>query len=185
MAASPAWAICPNNAANRRRSIERTNSASDGNLAHLGNVSGVADGENGFALDMYREIRGDEGNVLFSPWSIYSALAMTYEGARGKTADEMHSVMHFTSNDSIRRQSFASLYGRFNGRSGYVLSTANALWVQKDYPLLSEYASIVDRYYHGKAVNVDFMGSPENSRQTINSWVEEKTNDKIKRSHSP
>lgn len=141
----------------------------------------ATDANNRFALDLYSQIGSEKSNVFFSPWSIYSALSMIYEGARGRTADEMQSVMHLPENDSIRRQSFAALYDKFNSaNAGYTLSNANALWVQKDYSLLRDYTSVVDEYYHGKAENVDFKGATEDARQTINSWVEDRTNDRIK-----
>ena len=156
----------------------------------LGSMSGmgkaeVASGEKGFALDMYSELRGNEGNIFISPWSIYSALAMTYEGARGQTESEMRSVMHLSGNNSTRRQSFAALYDRLNINSGYNLSTANALWVQNGFPLLGEYTDLINRFYHGKAENIDLAGSPERSAWIINSWVAEKTGYKIKDLISP
>jgi len=145
-----------------------------------GDVSGAADGNNRFALDYYSKTKDSGGNVFFSPWSISSALAMTYEGARGKTADEMASVMHFQTDSDLRRSSFSSLYDSFNSKdAGYVLSTANALWVQKDYQLLKDYTGTVETYYRGAASNVDY-GNTEEARQTINAWVEDKTNSKIK-----
>jgi len=65
---------------------------------------------------------------------------MAREGARGKTALEMQQVMHFPENDSLRKQSFAEGYDKFNSKNaGYTLSTANALWVEKDYPLLGNF----------------------------------------------
>ncbi len=144
-----------------------------------GDVSGAVDGNNHFALDYYSKIKDLGGNVFFSPCSIESALAMTYEGARGTTADEMASVMHFQTDNDTRRNSFSALYDRFNSKdSGYVLSTANALWVQKDYQLLDGYTGTVETYYHGKASNVDY-GNPEEARSTINSWVADNTNNKI------
>jgi serpin B len=125
---------------------------------------------------MYREVAGRDENVFFSPWSLNSALAMTYEGARGKTADEMRSVLHFSGNDSLRRRSFSSLDRRINANdSGYVLSTANALWVDDGFPLEGAYEDVVFAYYRGKAANLDFKGAPDDARQTINRWVEEKT----------
>jgi len=58
--------------------------------------------------------------------------------------------------------------------------TGNALWVQKDFSFLEDYMSRVENYYGGKASNVDFKKETEKSRQTINSFIEEQTNDKIK-----
>ncbi len=57
----------------------------------------VVEANNQFALDLYSALAGEnpEGNLFFSPWSISSALAITYEGARGSTADEIRSVFHF------------------------------------------------------------------------------------------
>jgi serpin B len=110
---------------------------------------------------MFSQISGgQQGNVFFSPWSIYSAIAMTHEGARGDTALEMQHVVHFPENDSLRKQSFAEGYDKFNSKdAGYTLSTANAIWVEKDYPLFSNFTSVIDSYYHGSAKNVDFIGA--------------------------
>ena len=109
------------------------------------------------------------------------ALAMTYEGARGKTAEEMRYVLHFSGNESTRRQSFSSFYQRINANeSRYILSSANALWVDNDFSLLDGYADLVDRIYHAKVMNLDLKGACEDVRKTINSWVEQKTSHKIK-----
>ncbi|MEM7817093.1 MAG: serpin family protein, partial [Candidatus Aenigmatarchaeota archaeon] len=62
----------------------------------------------------------------------------------------------------------------------YELKTGNAIWVQKDYPILEEYKNIVENYYGAKAADVDFIKETEKSRQTINAFIEEQTNKKIK-----
>ncbi|MDD4653110.1 MAG: serpin family protein, partial [Methanothrix sp.] len=59
------------------------------------NISDLSAGNNKFALDLFSELGGKNENVLFSPWSIYSALAMANEGARGNTTEEMRRVLHF------------------------------------------------------------------------------------------
>ncbi len=56
----------------------------------------------------------------------------------------------------------------------------NALWLKKDYPFLKDYINVVEKYYRGKATNVDFVKETEKSRQTINSFIEEQINNKIK-----
>lgn len=147
---------------------------------HLTDIEPAAIASNRFALDMYRELERD-GNLFFSPWSLNTALAMTYEGARGKTADEMRSVLHLSGDESARRQSFSSLDQRINGNeSGYVLSTANALWVDNNFSLLDGYRDLVDRSYHARVTNLDFVGASDESRKIINTWVEQKTSQKIK-----
>lgn len=146
----------------------------------------VVEGNNWFALDIYLKLSEEKGNVFLSPWSIYSAMAMTYEGARGKTADEMQSVMHFLKNDSMRRQSFSLLHEWLNMEdTGCKLCNANALWVQIDYSLLDKYTEIIKRYYHGDAKNLDFASATEEACRIIDSWVEDKTDNKIVNFISP
>ena len=50
-------------------------------------------GNTAFAMDLYQQLRGESGNLFYSPYSISLALAMTYAGARGQTAAQMAEVM--------------------------------------------------------------------------------------------
>jgi serpin B len=137
---------------------------------------------NNFALKLYKNMVAQNGdkNVFFSPYSISTALAMTYEGANGETAEEIAMVFGFDREASIRRPAMARLYNLLNKTdSQYTLSTANALWVQQNYTLLPEYTDTVSRYYVGNASNVDFINNTEESREMINDWVAERTNEKI------
>jgi len=147
----------------------------------ISDTSAVVDANNEFALDLYRELKDSEENIFYSPWSLSTALAMTYEGARSRTADEMQEVLHIPEDDENRRGSFKKIQDEIN-REGkdYELYTANALWPQKDYPFLESYMNVIRTYYDGEVTNLDYITETEKSRQTINSWVEDKTKDKIK-----
>ena len=144
-------------------------------------IQKVVSANNQFAFDLYSELdKSEQGNVFYSPYSISAALAMTYEGAKGQTADEMKSVFHFPESN-ILRPNFAAIYNKINkGNNAYELRTGNALWAQYDYQFLEDYTSRVEKYYGGKVANLDFKQETEKSRQTINSFIEEQTNDKIK-----
>ncbi len=144
-------------------------------------IQEVVNANNKFAFELYSELdKAENGNMFYSPYSISAALAMTYEGAKGQTADEMKSVFHFPES-SILRPNFAAIYNEINKKDKpYKLNTGNALWVQQDYPFLEDYISRVEKYYGGKAANLDFIRETEKSRQTINTFIEEQTNDKIK-----
>ena len=144
-------------------------------------IQEVVNANNKFTFDLYSELKKSEsGNIFYSPYSIFAALAMTYEGAKGQTADEMKSVFHFPEISTLR-PSFAAIYNDINeGTKDYELRTGNALWVQQNYPLLEDYTSRVEKYYGGKTANLDFARETEKSRQTINSFIEEQTNNKIK-----
>jgi len=153
----------------------------DDSTATDSGVMSTIQANNQFAIEFYQKINEAGKNLFFSPWSLESALTMTYEGVRGKTADEMQSVLHFPKDQNIRMPSFARLYNLINLEDkDYMLRTANALWAQKGYNFLEEYLSGVEQYYGGKTTNLDFVQETEKSRQTINTWVEEQTNDRIK-----
>ena len=55
----------------------------------------TVDASNRFAFELYERYSAGNGNILFSPYSISTALSMVYEGAGGETADEIEDVFHF------------------------------------------------------------------------------------------
>lgn len=143
-------------------------------------VDDVVNASNQFAIDLYKQYSSSDENIFFSPYSISTALAMTYEGAEGKTADEIKGVFHFPER-SILRTGSDGIYQQLNsGEKEYTLSTANALWAERTYQFLDSYLDVVNTYYHGEVTNLDFINNPESSRITINKWVEEQTREKIK-----
>ena len=141
----------------------------------------TAEANNQFAVDLYARAAVKAGNVFFSPYSLSTALGMVYEGARGVTADEMRSVLHFSMDDAARRADTTAMMTRMNAPDkAFELTTANALWVQKDYILEKSFLEIARSVYSGEARDMDFKVDAENSRITINGWVEKQTKDRIK-----
>jgi serpin B len=144
-------------------------------------VEKVSSASNQFAFDFYHQIKTEnaEKNIFYSPYSIFSALAIAYEGAEGKTAEEMEKVFSFPQKETLQK-GFFGLVQKINKKGKkYDLNTANALWVQKDYELMEEYETAAKNFYAGKVENLDFIKSSEKSRKTINQFVSEKTNKKI------
>ena len=142
-------------------------------------VKSVSAANNQFALELYSALKEGE-NIFFSPYSIFTALAMAYEGADTETAQEIQSVFHFPKDDNGRRQAFAAIHKQLNeNKAGCEIKTANSLWVQNDYPFLKSYLDIIKKYYAGEAANVDFKRKTEEARKKINDWTKEKTNGKI------
>jgi len=161
-----------------------------------GNESAIiTNGNNEFALNLYSqiknlsEVKNSEGNMFFSPYSISTALAMTYTGARGNTAAEMATVLNLpelSGKNLYTPNQIAAAFGNLQKQlqadketSGYQLNVANALWGQKGYPFLPGFIDINKKYFESGLTELDFAKSEE-ARKTINTWVEEKTNDKIK-----
>jgi serpin B len=140
-------------------------------------------GNNAFALDLYAILKKEKGNLFFSPYSISSALAITYGGARGDTAEEMAKALHFVLGPERTHLAFAELdkvFDEIQKRGQVQLHIANSLWPRKDYPLLSEYLTLTKRYYGVSITPLDYAKATEESRKIINKWVEDKTKDKIK-----
>lgn len=142
----------------------------------------IVQGNNRFCFNLYRNLTETEtGNIFYSPFSITMAMAMVFEGAKGWVQGEMQEVFKFPIDNKTRQESFLSLYKHLNKKNAkYKLNIANALWIQKDYPILQTYLKTIQKYYDGYARNVDFIMEAEKTRQIINKWVEEKTNQKIK-----
>ena len=138
-------------------------------------------GNNQFAIELYKQLtQGKNSNFFISPYSISSALAMTYAGAKGKTAEEMANVLHFAPNQLNQDYKMLADHFKTLNRKGLELKIANALWGEKTQRFLPDYLRLSQQYYQSKLENLDFGKQPEQSRLIINKWVEGKTNKKIK-----
>ena len=127
----------------------------------------AACGNNCFALQLYQKLQGEKGNLFFSPYSISTALAMTYAGARGRTQEQMAQALCFpTSKEVVQKlveareplapedfaRAFSEIIKDLNARGGkgtYELRVANALWGQQDFEFLSSFAKLVEDQYGG------------------------------------
>ena len=136
-----------------------------------------------FALDLYRTLSQEEGNLFFSPYSISTALAMTYAGARGETETQMKGTLCFTLPQSVLHSAFrgldTDLIQRASDIEGVQLSIANALWGQIGYPFLSDFRDTLAESYDAPLRLTDFVDAPEEARMDINDWVSHATNGKI------
>jgi serine protease inhibitor len=145
----------------------------------------TVEGNNAFAIDLYARLKAEKGNLFFSPYSVSTALAMTYAGARGNTETQMADVLHFELDQERLHPAFGALVARLNARGkedAYQLSVANALWGQKGYRFLRDFLELTEKVYGGAFREVDFSTpeAREAARRTINAWVAKETQDKIK-----
>lgn len=145
-------------------------------------TAAVVAGNTRFAVDLYRRLRTAEGNFFFSPYSISTALAMTYAGAGGTTRQQMGATLHFMPEQQTLHPAFSAIQSQLKGKpekGSIELSIANSLWIEKNFSLLQTFTSLTNRYYEAALKRVDFTHDTEKSRLTINAWVEEKTKNKI------
>lgn len=144
-------------------------------------VSTLVESLNDFSFNFYNQIgTSEDGNVFFSPYSIFTALSMAYEGAKGNTSAQMKDVLNILQNDSAMLGSFGRIYNLLNqNQDGYTISTANAFWAHEDYEFLQNYLHLLQNFYMAEANELDFGNNVE-AAETINNWIEEQTHDKIK-----
>ena len=153
-------------------------------MVYSSNPQDLAEANNKFAFKLFQELQTtNDNNLFYSPFSISTALAMTYGGARGTTAIQMSKTMEFLVGDQFHSD-YKNLLNSLSEvtKGGIILNIANSLWAQKDFKFLPSYFTLVKSNYNSEIKNVDFQNNlkRENSRKEINSWVEQKTNDKIK-----
>jgi len=161
---------------------ETSPQVSDSDMAEL------SDGNTEFAFDLYQALRSEEGNLFYSPYSISVALAMTYAGARGETAQQMAETLHFSLPQDRLHPAFnlldLELAARGEGAEGkddegFRLNVVNAIWGQEDYAFLDEFLDVLAENYGAGLRLMDFVNAAEQSRIAINQWVSDRTEGRI------
>jgi serpin B len=158
----------------------------------------AATATNEIGVDLYRKLATGDANLCLSPYSIETALAMTFAGADGKTRDEMASVLHFSSIDETLHASFGTLQHQMRGMSEkstkavaesgelggpkelIALSIANRLFAQKGYDFRENFFALVKERYGAPLELVDFAKNAPDATQQINTWVLEQTRQRIR-----
>ncbi|MBI3301776.1 MAG: serpin family protein [Deltaproteobacteria bacterium] len=157
--------------------------AEESTIKDTADMTVVVQGNTAFALSLYSQLRSQAGNLFFSPLSLSLALAMTYAGARGQTAEQMAATLHLPSDQQRLHSALAALSKDLldgGEHRGYQLHIANALWYQQGYRLHEEFLRTAKAHYSAGLNGVDFRTAAEEARRTINAWVEQQTKDKIK-----
>jgi serpin B len=138
---------------------------------------------NALACDLYGRLRSTPGNLICSPLSVSAAMGLTYAGAAGTTRDEMRGALHLPADDARAYEGYRTLFAdldRSAAAGGAHWTLANRLWVQKDFALLPGYLRTTRESFDSEAGELDFRRDPEPARATMNRWVEEKTERRIK-----
>lgn len=155
-------------------------------------IRSAAQAMESFGVDLYHLLgeQAGQGNLVFSPASIITALAMTYAGAAGTTAEEMAATLHFAVPEEALHRAFNSLDALVESRSwegkdedgrdvGVLVRTANSLWAQYDSVFQRPFLDAIAANYGAGVRLVDYKTAAEAARMAINAWVSEETEDKI------
>ena len=157
----------------------------------------AAKATNELGVDLYRRLATGDKNLCISPYSIDSALAMTFAGADGETRTEMSRVLHFP-NDASVPASFSALQHSLEQMSAktaelvkeskksggstepITLNIANRLFAQKGYDFRQAFLSVVKQNFGGAFEPLDFVADPAAAAAHINKWVADQTREKIR-----
>jgi serpin B len=156
-------------------------------------LAAVVKSTDAFATDLYVKLAAStKGNFLFSPCCIHTALAMTYAGAAGNTADQMAKTLHITLPADKLGVGYAGLLNVLNNppdrdalvedeahTPAYQFVVTNALWGQKGYLFKPPFTQLLQKSYGAEFGEVDFA-KPEQAAKAVNDWVAKRTKDRIK-----
>jgi serpin B len=140
---------------------------------------------NQLGLDLHRQLATKPGkSLLISPWSIQTALAMTYAGAAGTTRNEMAKVLHFDSNETNLHAGFHQISEALAAEAAssdgtFAFNIANRLFGSKGFTFEKPFLSTVATWYGAPLEPIDFAQSDAATRR-INGWVEQQTKDRIR-----
>jgi serpin B len=143
-----------------------------------------------FAFALYNVLADKPGNLFLSPYSISTALAMQYAGARAGTASEMERALHFGLGQSKLHTAFNATDSALGKRktelavgvktgNGFELRLVNQAWARKGYAFVDSYLDTLAQSYGAGLFLLDFS-PPDSARSLINAWVEDQTEDLIK-----
>jgi serpin B len=143
---------------------------------------------NEFAAGLYKEVRFREGNLFLSPYSIRTALALAYSGARGPTARQMAEVLRLSEGQSDLRlefRTFEKTLSSYRDKDTLEIDVANALWKQTGFPFTKEFLDLMSGEFASALFEADFAGAPKKACRAINRWVSDKTRGRIRELVSP
>ena len=158
--------------------------------ANTDQINALAQGNAQFSSDFYALITENDGNLIFSPFSISLALSMAMAGAEASTEEVMMNALRMTLPEEEVYPAFNALLLAIEasedtsadglGGSEFTLNIANSLWGQAGFELKTPFLDTLACYFGAGMYTVDYINNPEAARLAVNDWVAEETEDKIK-----
>jgi len=143
-------------------------------------LKGLAKSSNAFGLDFYGKVRSRKGNLVMSPFSLSTALAMTWAGARGETAAQMAKVLHLDGPVDRTLDLCGSLVASYGAPDqGVTVHIANRLFGEKTYAFEQPYLARLKSAFGAPIEPIDFKRGAEDGRKRINAWIEGETHGRI------
>lgn len=141
------------------------------------------DATNDFSMNLFQTLNPHDGdkNIFISPVSVSFALGMTMNGSDGKTYDEMKNALGFSdlNIDEINATYYALIHELYDASDGVKFNLANSIWYREEFELANEFQTLNQNYFNAKVEGLNFNDG-NNTLKTINGWVEDQTEDRIK-----
>ncbi len=142
-------------------------------------VRAVVKANSAFAIDLHQRLCNQKGNLVYSPWSISTVLALTSVGAQGETLAQMNKTLRLPEPRQTH-VGVSQLLRLMQWQRGYEMNAVNAMFTGNNIPWRKDFLDYT-RYYYGASIYTpNFRDQPEASRQLINGWVEAQTRNRIR-----
>lgn len=141
--------------------------------------------ERAFTARLYAELRKDQGgkNVFFSPLSVFTAFGMLQAGARGESEAAIAKALSYSLPQARLHVAMnaldLALASRAKGGEGFKLTVANSSWAQSGLAIEAPYLDVLAQQYGAGVNTIDFSSDPQGAVKTINTWVANKTENRI------
>lgn len=152
-------------------------------------IQALAQDNTAFALEFFNQIRGEDGNIIFSPFSLSLALSMTLAGAESTTERAMLDALQLSLPEADVHPAFNALLLSIEESQGktddemegdqFQLNIANSIWGQDGFNFEQAFLNILAQHYEAGIFAVNYLQNPEGARNAINDWVAEETEEKI------
>lgn len=141
-------------------------------------------GNKHFTTSFYPQIKTKEYNFVFSPISLQLGLAMAAEFALNETQEEIIQALVLPQSSALRHIGAEKIVSQFKNYitsegKEVALSLANSVWPSSHIQFPYSFEMLLKQSYQAALIPADFHSAPEETRQAINSWVEEKTANQI------
>lgn len=136
-----------------------------------------------FTTSLYQVLSKEEGNLIFSPISAHTVLSLAYQGAAGNTAQSFATTLKLQ-DANVAATGYSNVMQSLNNVQNVTLHIANKIYAKDGYKLKPSFNDIAKSAFYSEVEQVNFADNV-NAAKAINSWVEQKTKDKIKDLISP
>ncbi|APM39178.1 serpin family protein [Clostridium kluyveri] len=165
-----------------KNDIQMKFTTNDIGTINIDETTSIITANNTFAFNLMKNLISEDNteNIIISPLSISSILAMTQNGAAGETKQEMLNCIGLKNiSDSDINKQYYSLLDYYNNLKSTDLKMVNSIWTNKQITLNSDFKNTAEKYYDSQVSSEDFEDA--DTLVKINKWVNDHTGGQIQK----